>query len=146
METSATQLADMDLILFRGCSNWAISDRQELIDIVEVVYRGASKGRGLVISPKGKSWTQFHLDIGRPPSISVTVDRQVADATTYCFQQTTRPDSSTSRILDFDDHASHIPTHSACYAKSPQLYTIQLRLKDLDSRFGWNDVSDCLAC
>ncbi|GAC93580.1 hypothetical protein PHSY_001145 [Pseudozyma hubeiensis SY62] len=32
--------------------NWAITDRQELIDIVEVVYRGASKGRGLVISPK----------------------------------------------------------------------------------------------
>lgn len=37
-----------------GSSNWAITDRQELIDIVEVVYRGASKGRGLVISPKGK--------------------------------------------------------------------------------------------
>lgn len=36
-------------------SNWAITDRQELIDIVEVVYRGASKGRGLVVSPKGKS-------------------------------------------------------------------------------------------
>ncbi|ETS64785.1 hypothetical protein PaG_00748 [Moesziomyces aphidis] len=32
--------------------NWAITERQELIDIVEVVYRGASKGRGLVISPK----------------------------------------------------------------------------------------------
>ena len=41
-------------LLFGICSNWAITDRQELIDIVEVVYRGASKGRGLIISPKGK--------------------------------------------------------------------------------------------
>ncbi|KAJ9479156.1 Spliceosomal protein DIB1, partial [Pseudozyma hubeiensis] len=38
--------------------NWAITDRQELIDIVEVVYRGASKGRGLVISPKDYSTRQ----------------------------------------------------------------------------------------
>ena len=28
-------------------------DKQELIDIVEVVYRGARKGHGLVVSPKG---------------------------------------------------------------------------------------------
>ena len=34
-------------------SIWAIEDKQELIDIVETVYRGASKGRGLVVSPKG---------------------------------------------------------------------------------------------
>lgn len=34
--------------------NWAIENKQELIDICEVVYRGASKGRGLVISPKGE--------------------------------------------------------------------------------------------
>lgn len=26
---------------------------QQLIDIIETVYRGASKGRGLVVSPKG---------------------------------------------------------------------------------------------
>ena len=25
----------------------------QLIDIIETVYRGASKGRGLVVSPKG---------------------------------------------------------------------------------------------
>lgn len=38
--------------------NWAFSDKQEFIDIVEVVYRGARKGRGLVVSPKGApvSW------------------------------------------------------------------------------------------
>ena len=36
--------------------NWAMNDKQEFIDIVEVVYRGARKGRGLVVSPKGKSY------------------------------------------------------------------------------------------
>ena len=27
----------------------------QLIDIIETIYRGASKGRGLVVSPKGMS-------------------------------------------------------------------------------------------
>ena len=31
-----------------------MSDKQEFMDIVETVYRGARKGRGLVVSPKGK--------------------------------------------------------------------------------------------
>ena len=50
--------------------NWAIEDKQEFIDIVgeffsnyyvivthfsETVYRGARKGRGLVVSPKDYS-------------------------------------------------------------------------------------------
>ncbi|KAF5178991.1 Thioredoxin-like protein 4a [Thalictrum thalictroides] len=35
--------------------NWAIKDKQEFIDIVETVFRGAKKGRGLVISPKDYS-------------------------------------------------------------------------------------------
>ena len=30
-----------------------MNDKQEFIDITEVVYRGARKGRGLVVSPKG---------------------------------------------------------------------------------------------
>lgn len=34
--------------------NWAMNDKQEFIDIAEVVYRGARKGRGLVVSPKGE--------------------------------------------------------------------------------------------
>lgn len=35
--------------------NWALEDKQEFIDIVETIYRGARKGRGLVISPKDYS-------------------------------------------------------------------------------------------
>ena len=35
--------------------NWAIEDKQEMMDIVETVYRGARKGRGLVVSPKDYS-------------------------------------------------------------------------------------------
>lgn len=35
--------------------NWALADKQELIDIIECVYRGARKGRGLVVSPKDYS-------------------------------------------------------------------------------------------
>ncbi len=35
--------------------NWAIENKQEMIDILETVYRGARKGRGLVISAKDYS-------------------------------------------------------------------------------------------
>lgn len=35
--------------------NWALPDHQELTDIIEIVYRGARKGRGLVVSPKDYS-------------------------------------------------------------------------------------------
>ncbi|KAJ7491053.1 mitosis protein DIM1-domain-containing protein [Mycena latifolia] len=35
--------------------NWAMDNKQEVIDIIETVYRGASKGRGLVVSPKDYS-------------------------------------------------------------------------------------------
>lgn len=35
--------------------NWAMSDTQETIDIIETVYKGARKGRGLVNSPKDYS-------------------------------------------------------------------------------------------
>ena len=35
--------------------NWVLEDKQELIDIVETIYKGAKKGRGLVVSPKDYS-------------------------------------------------------------------------------------------
>jgi DIM1 family U5 snRNP protein len=35
--------------------NFPINDKQELIDIIETVYRGSRKGRGLVVSPKDYS-------------------------------------------------------------------------------------------
>jgi len=35
--------------------NWALNDKKEFIAIVETVYRGAKKGRGLVVSPKDYS-------------------------------------------------------------------------------------------
>ena len=41
--------------------NWVLEDKQELIDIIETIYRGAKKGRGLVVSPKGTSAWSFSL-------------------------------------------------------------------------------------
>lgn len=35
--------------------NWALQDKQEMLDILEVVYKGAHKGKGLVISPRDYS-------------------------------------------------------------------------------------------
>lgn len=36
--------------------NFNLTDKQELIDILEVIYRGASKGKGLVVAPKDYSY------------------------------------------------------------------------------------------
>jgi DIM1 family U5 snRNP protein len=35
--------------------NFAIDSKQEMIDIIETVYTGARKGKGLVVSPKDYS-------------------------------------------------------------------------------------------
>lgn len=35
--------------------NWALEDTDEMMAIIETVYRGARKGRGLVVSPKDYS-------------------------------------------------------------------------------------------
>ena len=42
----------------------AMTDKNELIDIIEIVYRGARKGRGLVVSPKDYS-TKYKLSLFR---------------------------------------------------------------------------------
>lgn len=34
---------------------WALREKQEMLDILEVVYKGARKGKGLVISPRDYS-------------------------------------------------------------------------------------------
>lgn len=36
--------------------NFNVESTQELIDIIECIYRGASKGKGLVVSPKDYSY------------------------------------------------------------------------------------------
>lgn len=46
--------------------NWAMNNKQELIDIIETIFRGARKGRGLVIAPKDYStkyryWFRCHF-------------------------------------------------------------------------------------
>lgn len=38
--------------------NFPLSDKQELIDIIETIYRGARMGKGIVVSPKDYSNTQ----------------------------------------------------------------------------------------
>jgi len=35
--------------------NWCLNDKQEMMDILETIYKGARKGKGLVISPKDYS-------------------------------------------------------------------------------------------
>ena len=35
--------------------NFPIADKQDLIDIMEVAYKAASKGKGLAVSPKDYS-------------------------------------------------------------------------------------------
>lgn len=37
--------------------NFLIHDKQEMIDILEVIYRGATKGKGLVQAPRDYSYT-----------------------------------------------------------------------------------------
>jgi len=38
--------------------NWPLTDRQELLDIIDCVYKGARQGKGLVVSPKDYSTKQ----------------------------------------------------------------------------------------
>lgn len=46
--------------------NWAMNNKQEFIDICEIIYRGARKGKGLVIAPKDYS-TKYKYWWNTPP-------------------------------------------------------------------------------
>lgn len=46
--------------------NWALDNKQEMIDVIETVYRGARKGRGLVVAPKGTRRGSSTHDSSRP--------------------------------------------------------------------------------
>ena len=35
--------------------NWALTDKNEMIALIEVIYKSAKKGRGLAVSPKDYS-------------------------------------------------------------------------------------------
>ena len=43
--------------------NWVLEDKQELVDIIETIYKGAKKGRGLVVSPKGRDSTSPFIEL-----------------------------------------------------------------------------------
>lgn len=59
--------------------NWVLEDKQELIDIVETIYRGAKKGRGLVVSPKGQ------CSVAMSRQIHVLTDKMVDYSTRYRY-------------------------------------------------------------
>jgi hypothetical protein len=98
--------------------NWAMNDKQEFIDIVEVVYRGARKGRGLVVSPKGVFFLfLFHL----------TLTRHVA---TYQNR------SSSSFSISICDMSCLYKIHSHCILQrcEPPVHTAVLFARSLSSQ------------
>ncbi|TFK95766.1 Txnl4a protein [Pterulicium gracile] len=48
-------MIDLERETTTRCGNWAMDNKQEMVEILETVYRGGSKGRGLVVSPKDYS-------------------------------------------------------------------------------------------
>lgn len=42
--------------------NFVPPDKQELVDILETIYRGASKGKGLVMAPKDYSYLHKNME------------------------------------------------------------------------------------
>ncbi|KAL5599929.1 hypothetical protein ACKLNR_000660 [Fusarium oxysporum f. sp. zingiberi] len=71
---------------------WVLEDKQELIDIFETVYRGAKKGRGLVVSPKDYSTRHRPIFYG-PNDIHVCRGNSAAWLMVwraYCQRQTKR--------------------------------------------------------
>ena len=51
--------------------NWALTDKQEFIDIIEMVYRGARKGRGLVVGKSAAKTTSISISNRKSAGISL---------------------------------------------------------------------------
>ena len=70
--------------------NWAFNNKQELIDIIEVIYRGGRKGRGLVVSPKDcaslcvRCSRPTHCDAQTAPSTATK--RAISPVHTYSYR------------------------------------------------------------
>ncbi|KAJ5594751.1 uncharacterized protein N7459_000959 [Penicillium hispanicum] len=74
--------------------NWVLEDKQELIDIIETIYKGAKKGRGLVVSPKELSTGQTPITSNYPPNSELISQFVVA---TLAFD-VTHPGPSTTPV------------------------------------------------
>ncbi len=75
--------------------NWVLEDKQELIDIIETIYRGAKKGRGLVVSPKGK-W--FRVDIFSSPASSASSPPSVGFSDLFAKEGEKSPKSTINQM------------------------------------------------
>lgn len=70
--------------------------RAQMIDIIETVYRGASKGRGLVVAPKGElGHIQIACRVARRPSFAdlfrSSLQTTPQGTNTKLFQEPARP-------------------------------------------------------
>lgn len=62
--------------------NWPVEDQQEMIDLIEVVFQGARKGRGLVISPKDYS-TKYKVGLRGAEAAFYCSDFQTGHSTRH---------------------------------------------------------------
>lgn len=100
--------------------NWVLEDKQELIDIIETIYKGAKKGRGLVVSPKGNSI--FVVDLIRACKL-----------TNF---QTTRLDIATRRFCSTGSVCSLARSrpHSPLFERLQLLHAFQVYLSIYEMR------------
>ncbi|KAG9386779.1 Mitosis protein dim1 [Pyrenophora tritici-repentis] len=62
--------------------NWVLEDKQEFVDIIETVYRGAKKGRGLVSKPREPKKTATAApSVPSEPMILVTINDRLGTKT-----------------------------------------------------------------
>ncbi|KAL8975331.1 MAG: hypothetical protein Q9197_000456 [Variospora fuerteventurae] len=103
--------------------NWVLEDKQELIDIMETIYRGAKKGRGLVVSPKDYSTrssgtTQWMLQVPKrrplpleqPPEDAPAINPKKYVA--FSLRDSRAIESTFRRLFKEDDVAAQDGSHS----------------------------------